>query len=351
MSRDEDDPLADWFTTPHSAGDSGLSTGPAADHVPTAAPGRHAGADDPPDEPTGDHGDGWARRRPVVVVGLAAAVLWTAAAVLGATTGGDGPPPVADGPRAQASTAGGLSATVPGDVTAPAPAGSDTHAAPPAASSGARVEAVALVALHDLESRSLPGGASRWIDAAAVEQVRALPEEAGRRPPSAADVEGDAVTAAVVTLRSVVLEGDGDAWTERRRARFALPVACGAEDCRELAAPWALRSDDGTAPVAGATAPTPAPSPTSVPPPSPGGPDAQADPPDGQSDEQSVEIGRALLREGYRAVAVARVVPLWTDVVEVHADARAPGEHRSRAHVVWIDTGGVPFHVLGGARG
>lgn len=233
-------------------------------------------------------------KRALVVIGVAALLLWAAVVVVAEVAAPAAP--------ARETT------PVPADTAAAATAQTDTvHA----------VAAAAVLAVHDTVA-----GDRRWVDAAAVDQVTRLRMPDGAEVPS--DVEdslapGEPQRAVfVVAVQASLLEGDGTAWEVRRRARYAVPVWCSERRCVEAADPWPLPA--GTRPVDDSPAP-PSRSPT-------GG--------TATSDGHTAALSAA----GYRQIDVRDTRTLWPGATAVHVRARAPGESALRDFVIWVTAPG-----------
>ena len=159
--------------------------------------------------------------------------------------------------------------------------------------------AAAEIAVHDHVTGS---GERRWVDAAVVEHLRPLTSQGDSHDPAIA----------IATVQAVVLEGAESGWNRRRRARYAVPIQCADDFCEEAARPWPLplRSSSSSRPAPTASATT------------------AGDP-----------YVRALTAASYRTPRVARVQPVSSDIVEVHAQAVPPGGRLAEDVVLWVHEG------------
>lgn len=298
--KDDSDPLAAWFSDDPPPDDSEIRLDA---HAPMS------GAETSPLRHTGR------TRRSVVIIAVIAALLWATVIAMGATAAGDHPPdeaPASD--TASMPDTGTEPTSAPTEAPEPAGLGHLVHGR---ADVAARAGATAVVAVHD---RVTGAGDTRWVDAAAVESVHmldlSLPSEAGTEPrppvpspqplpPGPGPDEQPFSAVYAVVLQAVVLEGDGDQWDRRRRARYAVPVGCDTSACRDLAAPWPLSPD-----------PT---RPTNLSPP------PKADDP----------LVSALQRQGYTDVAIESQKLLWPQIAEVRLDAVPPDGRQAEGFVIW----------------
>lgn len=279
MNPDEEDVLDDWFR--------------AAEQLPRSAE----------DEPSSGHthiGGGaiWAppRRRRLIVLVVVTAALWGVAGAL--IVAGR------DGAEAEPATE---------QAQSPAPvAVTATATVAPALETSACAEMV----VHERITRD-DGG--RWVDAAATQRLRPM------SVPVPLDASEHAVLAVV---RAVVLEGDGRTWERRVPARYAVPLAVTARDCRDLATPWPLPTTATDRDPASAASPPSGAIPSTSP--------DRAVPDDARVDER--RCADALRAAGYRDVRIQDVGEVVDGVVVVDAEAVPPSGTRQETVRVWLES-------------
>lgn len=298
-----DNPLADWLgaqddgdgdpdPAPHETREEGVPATWPDWARPAAAPSDPGTATwaQPPDE---GPARGSPRRRLLL---LAAALPWAVAGALGVAVVASGPTPAADESAAPAAPA----------ARHPVPGTSQATVDP---ALGAAAALAVRLAVTTPAEEDEPGADRRYVDLAIPESLT-----------WAGDV-------AVVTVATVVLEGDGDRWHSSRPARFAVPLQVLDGRPTALGAPWPLALA------------TPA-----------------ADP--SRWERAVVDhdgVARALSAAGYTDISAMDVEARGASaaaaadqvlLLRAQVQARAPGEPEARAHRLWLRTDPEPA-VLG----
>lgn len=239
-----------------------------SDDLVPASPDPLAALDDVIGSPAAD-GAGPRPRRVLLAAAAAVAALCVGLAA-GAALGQPAPPLAPPVPTPPPATPSPPSAT-PGPPSPAAPAADITAAA---------VVAVRLAAPDD-----------HYVDSAAAERVTSLPD------------------VAVVTVRAVVLEREGDRWGAPRAARFGVAVGQRHGEAVAVGRPWPLPPPPEPLPVAD----------TAV------------------ADTALVAAAaRALAAAGYRDASAPALTAAAGDLMAARLTGIAPGERRAREHTVWL---------------